>query len=140
FGVTNALHTCTKDWRMSNNRHFHSRQIEVESEFQRAITLRTAIESFDSFAHEPELRRILQTNSCRYWFARRLTGEFSVSCRLAVWTMYHARFCATFIRSGFPTIGRSRNEHRASLCTQLTILLIRMRNRTRPANDLGSEK
>src|SRR6185503_20708289 len=37
-------------------------------------------------------------------------------------------------------IGRCSNEHRASLRTQLTILLIRVRNRTRAADELNSKK
>ena len=39
FVVNNSSHAA-KDRRMSNNRHFHSRKIEIEAKFQRTITFR----------------------------------------------------------------------------------------------------
>src|SRR5688572_11922592 len=108
---------------MCNYRHFHSRQIKIQAEFQRAITLRTAVQPFYLLTDEPEVCRILQAHSRRHWFACCITGQFSVSSTAPVWPMDHAGLGATLVRSRTPTLRCGGNEHRARLCAEFAVLL-----------------
>src|SRR5690349_16885719 len=62
FVVDDAFDAPAKDGRMGHDRHFHSRQIEIQSEFQRAVALRTAVEPFDSLADETKFCWGFQVN------------------------------------------------------------------------------
>ncbi len=53
--------------------------------------------------------------------------------------MDHARFGTTLIGARVPSFGCGSDEHGARLGAQVAILLKRMRDRTRPADDLDSE-
>src|ERR1051325_7809619 len=138
--VDDALDPSAKDRRMSDHCHFHSRQIEVQSEFQRAVAFRTAVETFDSLANEPKLRWSFQVNFRWHRFACSIGCELGVSRGLVVWSKHLAGFSATLVRSRVPTIGSRGDEHRASLRAELAILLKRVRDRTRAADHLHAKQ
>ena len=81
--VVQALDARPEDRRMGHNRHLHSGQVEVETEFQRAVTLRPAVESPNLFPTSRNSDGSFEPHARRHGPARGVARQFGILGGLA---------------------------------------------------------
>src|SRR5215470_9637197 len=125
FSIVDALHAPAKHRRMSHERDLHSRQIEIETKLLRAVALRAAVETRRSLADETKLGRILECHLRRYGLTRGVVGQLRIRSGTIAWSKHGAVFSVTLIRTDFPALRSSSDQHRTRLGAELPILLKR---------------